>query len=242
MPLFYCHDQSLQIGTQKNKMLPIFPVFKHFKRIKDFKRIESTILGASQAYLTQTHIQFLINWIMRNENNPVMKQFHVLPMEVIAHLTFLFEGKNTSSDMMVIDRYCCDNWQKLWSFMFFLYKILVDVAVNPFQMINQVVGAGPNISLIYGFFHIDPMEVEYCNGTTPCDDGTNAQWHVKEMLFLLNCMSWYCDLHLHNILDQFVPQETTEYILAMGSLGPMDKFLQTKLKLPPKLFGPVIPY
>jgi hypothetical protein len=90
-----------------NKMLPIFLVFKHFKRI------ESTILGASQAYMTQTHIQFLINWIMRNENNPVMKQFHVVPMEVIAHLTFLFEDKNTSSDMIVIDRYCCDNWQKL---------------------------------------------------------------------------------------------------------------------------------
>jgi hypothetical protein len=71
----------------------------------------------------------------------------------------------------------------------FLYKILVDVAVNPFQTINQVVGANPNNSLIYGFFHINPMEVEYRDGTTPCDEGANAQLHLKEMLFLFNCMS-----------------------------------------------------
>jgi hypothetical protein len=48
----------------------------------------------------------------------------------------------------------------------------------------------------------------------------DSPMHVSEMIFLLNCMSWYRDLKIHGRLERFEPIQSIEYLFAMGCSGP----------------------
>jgi hypothetical protein len=114
-------------------------------------------------------------------------------------------------------------------------------------------------SLLYGFLLIDPLDQEKRDGSIPASsDGiqTDSPLHVREMIFLLNCMSCYCDMHFHGLLADFKPVLTAEYLLALGCAGPFAYLsrlgftalflsfvnggsLMSNNAIPPSLFSPM---
>ena len=105
-------------------------------------------MGGSTEWLTEAHIQFLINCVFHDKTNPVLKPFHVVPVSVTAQITYLFEGHcNPDIKLKGIDQYCKENGHCLDSFIIFFVKNVgnlhwgLDVAVNPFHLLAIVTGA-----------------------------------------------------------------------------------------------------
>jgi hypothetical protein len=64
-----------------------------------FKNMESVKLGGSKNYLTESLIQFDINWIIGDDNSPLTQQFHVVPM-VVASVVTHNGSKETSNQLL----------------------------------------------------------------------------------------------------------------------------------------------
>jgi hypothetical protein len=207
-----------------------------------------------RAFLVDEHIQCLLNWLFRDAQNPALEPFHAVPVHVSGHVNFLFEGStHGDTTMNIIHRYCKDNWKCLDSFMIFYvknvgnYHWVLDVAVNPFRMISILTSADIDHhekSLLYGFLHIDPLDQEKRDGSIPASsDGipNDSPLHVKEMIFLLNCMSRYRDMHIHGLLADFEPVLTAEYLLALGCAGPFGRIFEGKNVQSAQVFWKSVP-
>ena len=100
----------------------------------------------------------------------------------------------------------------------------LQVAVNPMEMIRRVttsnVPQGQD-RLIHGYFYIDPMDKANRDGKIPSRKNLkDSKLRNCELIFLLNYMSRYRDMHAHNLLDNYMYQDSLEYLWAMGSIGP----------------------
>jgi hypothetical protein len=207
----------------------------------------------STAFYTDQHIQFLINWLFCDKENTLLHPFHVVPLAVLAQVTNLFEGKtHRDTASSVIHRYCSENWMKLLPFMFFYvrnignYHWVLDVAVNPFLLVALASGKRleePMQSMLYGFFHLDPLDASNRDGTIPAKLGypKDSPLHVREMTFLLNCMSQCRDLHVHGKHDTIKHLDTLEYIFAFGAAGPFGRVFEDKNFKLPTLIWNVVP-
>ena len=85
------------------------------------------------------------------------------------------------------------------------------MAVNPYQVVANACGKALGSSWdaqVYGFLRVDPLEGNSTrDGTIPASNGIpkDSVLHFREMIFLLNCMSRYRDLHLYGLLEKHVP-------------------------------------
>jgi hypothetical protein len=82
---------------------------------------------------------------------------------------------------------------------------------------------------LYGFLHIDPLEASGRDGTIPAVGAfkSDSPLHVCEMIFVLNCLSSYCDLHIHEI-NEYALIPTIRNIMAFGCAGPFGRiFVET---------------
>ena len=111
------------------------------------------------------------------------------------------------------------------------YHWVLQVAVNPWCMLSHVTNyALPEEinHLPYGFLYMDPMEKHYRDGSMPDQKSKTGAEDIsqnRELIFLLNWLSFYRDMHCHDC-QSFV--ETDEaYIMARGLSGP---FGRVKLK------------
>jgi hypothetical protein len=135
-PFLYFQNQNRLASTKNQDLL------RTIITGSKFKSMESVYTGNSQEFLTEEHIQFLVNWVFRDEESIALKQFHCVPVTVTAQITHLFAGAtNADTAMMVIHRYCLENWKRLGCFMIFfvrnIHKLhwILDVAVNPYQVL-----------------------------------------------------------------------------------------------------------
>ena len=233
-PFFYCADQERLAGASYTA--------KHFQRASidgvKYATLESAELGGSTHYLTDDHIQFLINWIFRDEDNPATRHFHVVPRVVAAYITELFKGRiNVSTMAKVLHKYCLENWRHLDCFMFYFVRNIgrqhfnLDIAVNPYRLLSKVAGGDSVLNeeartAIYGLMHIDPLLDPNRDGTIPHTSQVpqDSPLHCREIIFLMNCLSRYRDLNIHGLLsDDFVPTFSIEWIMSLGAVGPFGK-------------------
>jgi hypothetical protein len=83
IPFFYCCSQELMLGKDLcNKSLNLAVV-----KGEMFNNMKSTKLRGSKDYLTESLIQFVINWIFQDAHSPLTQQFHVVPMVVASVVT-----------------------------------------------------------------------------------------------------------------------------------------------------------
>jgi hypothetical protein len=131
--------------------------------------------------------------------------------------------------MKLVDQYFKENWKRLGSFMIFYVRNMgashwvLDVAVNSFCMISKISLANlDETNRIYGFLHIDPLEGGLRNGTMPStlQFSQDSPLHIREIFFAQFYVKVFCDLNIHGLLETFVPQDSTEYFMAMGASVP----------------------
>ena len=194
---------------------------------------EGQKLGDSKGYWRQENIQLMLNWVFRDHKNPALQRFHAIPLQVSTVIRTLFDFSNTGNHTaitQVLHNYCKHNFAALSSFMLFYVQNLdnehwaLQVAVNPMEMIRRVttsnVPQGQD-HLIHGYFYIDPMDKANRDGNIPSRKNLkDSKLRNCELIFLLNFMSRYQDMHAHNLLDNYMYQDSLEYLWAMGSIGP----------------------
>ena len=188
-------------------------------------------------WLNQECLQFMTNWIFRDNTNPTLQQFHVVPLAVSATIRMLFEGAGeglTRQIAKVLHNYCANNWQRLDSKMiFYIQNIsgshwILNVAVNPSSMMAHVMSYDESplpLENVFGYLYVDPMEVNR-NGTIPkparksrpalFDDPTAN----RQLVFLLNYMSRYRDIALQGQQTIGFKTLTMEDIWVLGGAGP----------------------
>jgi hypothetical protein len=107
------------------------------------------------------------------------------------------------------------------------YHWVLDIAVNPYCMLLMITSATTKESQkMYGFMRIDPLEDKFCEGTIPSLSvyfPQDSQLHVRNLVFLLNFMSCYRDLCIHDLLEDYVPVYTTDYFWVMGTAEPFGR-------------------
>jgi hypothetical protein len=59
---------------------------------REINMINTKRFGQSREWLVTEHMQFLVNWLFRDETNAALKRFHVVPLEVSVALGELFQG------------------------------------------------------------------------------------------------------------------------------------------------------
>ena len=158
-------------------------------------------MGGSSGWMVTEHMQFFSNWIFRDETNPALSRFHMVPTEVTSGLTNLCNhGGNLQGVGLILHRYCKMNWHKLDCFMIFFIRNtgnshwLLNVAVNPRLMIERVTkkSDGPvDDNELYGYLYLDPQEDMFRNGTIPKarKSSQDDPIRVRQLIFLLNYMS-----------------------------------------------------
>jgi hypothetical protein len=150
--------------------------------------MEAVHIGNSEAYLTKEHVQFPVNWIFCDEENP-------------AHL---FAGaSNADTAMTVIYKYCCENWKRLVSFMIFFVRNIekvhwiLDVAMNPYRVIANAAGISvgdAGDAQLYGFLKVDLLKGNNTgDGTIPTSNGISkdsrrVSWSQNN--FVLQAHMW----------------------------------------------------
>jgi hypothetical protein len=100
---------------------------------------------------------------------------------------------------------------------------VLDIAVNPVCMLSIVTSAQTDESRRnYGFMHVDPLESQFWDSTIPASAKflKDSQLHVRSLVFLLNYMSRYRNLFIHDLIDEYVPLHTIEYIWVMRAARP----------------------
>jgi hypothetical protein len=180
-----------------------------------FKSLESTKLGGSKNYLTESLIQFVINWLFWDDNSLLTQQFHVVPMVVVLVVTQWLQGNSKPSVAgKILDQYCQSHWRSLDSFMIFYvqnignYHWVLDIAVNPYCMLSMITSeTTKGLKTIYGFMRIDPLEDKFWDRTIPSSVNfpQDSPVHVCSLIFLLNYMSRYRNLFIHDLLKDYVP-------------------------------------
>jgi hypothetical protein len=90
MPFFYCQNNQLLVGSDVcNKSMDLAVINGQM-----LKNIESTSLGKLRAFLTESVLQFLLNWVFRDNNSLATQNFHVVPMIVVSVVTQWFQGND----------------------------------------------------------------------------------------------------------------------------------------------------
>jgi hypothetical protein len=121
MPFFYCQNNHLLVGLDVCKASLDLAVIKG----QMLKSLETTTLGNSLAFLTESVIQFLLNCVFCDENSPVLQNFHVVPMIVVSVATQWFQVNGDPKVVMqVLDKYCRQNW-KNWGVSFRILETII---------------------------------------------------------------------------------------------------------------------
>jgi hypothetical protein len=79
-PFFYFQDQSRLIGNKNTYCQQNKAVIDGAKLCA----IEHTTAGKATAFFTNPHIQCVLNWLFRDEENKLLHPFHVVPLAVLA--------------------------------------------------------------------------------------------------------------------------------------------------------------
>ena len=139
-----------------------------------FKSLESPGIGQNDTWLTNLQVQFLLEWVFRDNKHPLMNRYFVVPTAVTLAVKEVFYCSCVAGTVLkILHKFCKENWRKLECFMLLFPRQHnrnhwnVEVAVNPFQMLHHVVGSDMNMGTndcgkgskhLYGFFYIDPFE------------------------------------------------------------------------------------
>ena len=235
-PFYYARDP-----TSLNACRKVNPMLQHIIMDgKHYEDLNSKTLELSTKWLTSEHIQFAINWIFRDEYNPVLKQFHVIPLDIVATVMTFMNERAGNGELIgeLLHNYCMANWRALDSKMIFYVTNIAEqhwvlqVAVNPSEMISKVTRykfPEEHEGLLYGYMYIDPFEQNYRDGTIPEDklDGVRIPLDDptanRELIFVLNYLSYYRDIHLHKRQDFYSYDKQLERIWAIGCKGPFGR-------------------
>ena len=148
----------------------------------------------------------------------------------------------------ILHHYCMRNWQALGSKVIFYVRNVdemhwnIQLVLNPSVMVAEVTKyefPESHRNLLYGFMYIDPEESNYRDGTIPnrkfvgkpkleTDDPTSN----RDIVFILNYLSYYRDMHLHKQENIFKPEVRLQQIWRIGSKGPFGRvFLEHETDL-----------
>jgi hypothetical protein len=188
----------------------------------------------------------LYQWLFRDADHPILKEFFVFPIDISTTFRSFNEFK---VDMNVFARtlhkFCMNHYTELYKrFIFYIENIggrhwILHVAVNPFATLTGFLYPNEAVEFEHGVFTYDPFGKQRELG---CE---------RQLIFLLNAMSYYRDLAIHGILSQATAPSTWEQIWIMGGRGPFgcytdpgmmpnqeefDKFMGTLSPFKPKKF------
>ena len=230
-PFFYFRLQQA-IAPQKNHTT-IFPTLVDKAKLLTLRLSDKR---DSTTWLTQEHLQVLVNWIFRDERNPLLRQFHVVPLGISSLIHDLFNRSKDSpvgSIAHALDAYAKTCWRLLNSKMIFYVQNLnqnhwvLHVAVNPAAMMAQLTPCETATALqgnLYGYLYIDPMELQYRNGTAPSGSLSDHNPIANApLVFLLNFLSRYRDAQINGSPQVDPKLMHSHHLWAMGGFGPFGR-------------------
>ena len=230
LPFFYCQDtKRILSSTVNDNRLQKVTAYGNL-----IQMIDRPILGHSKNWLKSDHLQILINWILRDDANPILKQYHVVPMDISAAIRTFFDGSghgNLIGITKLLDSYAARNWQCLeCNMIFYIQNIknehwILEVAVNPCHMITRVMGVefGNSVDdVLYGYMYVDSMETIQRNGSMH-SDGTDNPTANRELIFLLNYLSRYRDRSIYNLTEISTTEDLLKRTMYYGMSGPFGR-------------------
>ena len=219
MPFFRFIDAS-RVWNSPDERIP-FPTSPMDKCVMSGGLLNMLDDGSMKQWLRSEHIQFVLRWLVRDQANPLLQQFAVVPMTLSQSLgAFLEEISDSGSPKTTgkhLDKYCRNNHHILSSkFVIMVYRKgkchwVTQIAVQPYVRIANINGLITSGTEVTGYIYYDPYQPS---------DRVRHPAMTMPLRFLMNALSLYRDLHLLGALERFRVPDTIESVMKMGCQGP----------------------
>ena len=223
-PFFYHHkpnhlSEHVQLGRRQRQVILFGKNYNEFVADPGF-------------WFQGQHIQLVNQWLFRDADHPVLKEFFIFPIEITTTFRSFHEF---SVDLDVFSRtlhkFCTNNYTQLHKrFIFYIENMagahwILHVAINPFAALSGLLFPDEEPVFEHGFFTY------------------NTSWYLgceRQLIFMLNAMSYYRDLAMHGLLEEAKPAEDWEQLWLIGGRGPFGFYLHPGTKVG-DTFGPIMP-
>ena len=176
MPFFRFIDAS-RVWNSPDERIP-FPTSPMDKCVMSGGLLNMLDDGSMKQWLRSEHIQFVLRWLVRDQANPLLQQFAVVPMTLSQSLgAFLEEISDSGSPKTTgkhLDKYCRNNHHILSSkFVIMVYRKgkchwVTQIAVQPYVRIANINGLITSGTEVTGYIITTPTSQVTC--TPSCND------------------------------------------------------------------------
>ena len=217
-PFFYHHLPE--------KISLVLPDMKRFRKsVFTGRHIHLLDQNPSQGWLESEHINFLLQWIQRDPNNPLLKPFYVVPGDIMLMFRSFLDSKTTTEGFgRALHNYCSKQYRVLEKRFILCFENVTEshwiahVYVNPFAVIAQLHNPGSEMEFQHGVINYDPLHEEPEAGSE------------RQLLFLLNCLSHYSDIEAHGMLRKLDAPKTWKDIWTLGGRGPYGCYFEVDMQ------------
>jgi len=137
-PFFYHHIPSELCHVPSD-------YFRHRQVVMTGSRIRILERESGTGWLESEHIHFLIQWMFRDWNNPLLHEFHVVPNDISTSFRNFLKGELSVDSMSrSLDKYCRNSYQHLHKrFIGYVENLgdmhwVLHMAINPFAVLGKV--------------------------------------------------------------------------------------------------------
>jgi hypothetical protein len=221
-PFFYHHQpekicDSSDIFRKKNQVSVLGGQFRDYTT------------SPTTHWFSGKDIHWLSEWFLRDSDHPLLNDFAVLSTELSLYINSMENCQTTLPRFAQhLHVTLSANYDVLYKRFIFYYENvknnhwIVHVFINPFAALDRVLHPKADPEFEYGYFTYDSFQSELDEDDQPhhYDQGCSRQ-----LVFLLNLLSYYRDLAVHGLLEQSKPLETWEAIWGIGGRGPFGCYL-----------------
>jgi hypothetical protein len=92
------------------------------------------------------------------------------------------------------------------------------MAINPFALLGNALNYKGADQFVHGIFSYDPIQLQ------------KKQSNPRPITFILNYLSYYCDLAVHGLLEEYQSPTTWHEFWCIGCHGPFGYFYHDNMK------------